>query len=86
MVLKNACYKVKNRGIGKTTVGAAAKIAFLVYALVEPSIVYYPSLVVATLWFFLGAGLKCVADNEKLMLNKTLRKIIGYEEAEETDD
>ena len=84
-ILKNAMFKVKNRGIGKTTIGAAATIAFLVYALVEPSLVYYPTIVVSTLWFFLGAGLKTVEDNKKLKLNSVIEKLIGYEETEIDD-
>lgn len=84
-ILKNAAFKVKNGGIGKTTIGAAATIAFLVYALVEPSLVYYPTLAVATLWLFLGAGLKTVADNEKHRVGPVIEKLIGFEETEIDD-
>ena len=73
-------------GIGKTAIITAAIIAFLVYAFVEPSLVYYPCASVATLWFFLGAGLQSVANNKNLKLNSSVKELVGFREPSEFDD
>ena len=86
MIFKNALLKIKNGGIGKNAIITAAIIAFLVYALVEPSLVYYPALSVATLWFFLGAGLQLIAENKEIKLDYSIKNIVGFREPSEFDD
>lgn len=86
VIFANTRFKVKYGGIGKTAIMTAAIIAFLVYALVEPSLVYYPCASVATLWFFLGAGLQSAANNKQLKLNTTIKEIVGFREPSEFDD
>lgn len=86
VIMQNTLFKVKNGGIGKTAIITAAIIAFLVYAFVEPSLVYYPCASVATLWFFLGAGLQSVANNKNLKLNSSVKELVGFKEPSEFDD
>lgn len=78
VITKNNRYKILNGGIGKTSIVSAAVISFLVYALVEPSLVYYPALSVATLWFFLGAGLQFAAENKNLKFNSLVKDLVGF--------
>ena len=78
VILKNTFLKVKHGGIGKTVYVTSCVIALLVYALVEPSLVYYPSLVVTAFWFFMGLSIKGATENEQLQLTVPTQKAIGH--------
>ena len=78
VILKNTFLKVKHGGIGKTVYVTSCVIALLVYALVEPSLVYYPSLVVTSFWFFMGLSIKWATENERLQLTVPTQKAIGH--------
>lgn len=77
-MLKNTFSKVRRGGIGKTVYVTACVLALLVHALVEPSLVYYPTLAVSVFWFLVGASVKWATENEHLHLSIPLQKAIGY--------
>ncbi len=78
VILKNTFLKVKHGGIGKTVFSTSCVLALLVYALVEPSLVYYPTSVVSAFWFFMGASIKWSTENEQLPISVPTQKAIGY--------
>lgn len=78
VILKNTFLKVRYGGIGKTVFATSCVLALLVYAVVEPSLVYYPTLVVGVFWYLLGASVKWATENEKLHLSIPTQKAIGY--------
>ena len=77
-ILKNTFSKVRRGGVGKTVCATACVLALLVHALVEPSLVYYPTLAVSVFWFLVGASVKWATENEHLHLSIPLQKAIGY--------
>ena len=79
-LLKNTVFVVKKKGIGETAFIFAIVVAFCAYAFVEPSLVYYPALVVAVLWLAIGYGFKLFSENKELneKMPKFFKKMIGF--------
>ena len=80
-LFKNALYEVRKKILGEKAFVFAIACAFFAYAFVEPSLVYYPALVVAILWIILGYGFKLFAENNDFSekVTKFYNKFIGFD-------